>query len=88
MILTEKQKAILRTLYLGHDRGHLLDLDELLEILPYKTSKQSMQFSLRALIKKGLVEKSVVRARGDDGYQRRTLGLTAMGRASVKLMAS
>jgi hypothetical protein len=53
MILTDKQKDILRTIYLGHDRGHLLDLDELLEVLPYKTTKQSMQFSLRALIKKG-----------------------------------
>ncbi|HDR2361578.1 TPA: hypothetical protein QCH63_004480, partial [Enterobacter kobei] len=70
MILTDKQKDILRTIYLGHDRGHLLDLDELLEVLPYKTTKQSMQFSLRALIKKGLVEKGEFRARGDDGYQR------------------
>lgn len=88
MILTDKQKDILRTIYLGHDRGYLLDLDELLEVLPYKTTKQSMQFSLRALIKKGLVEKGEFRARGDDGYQRRTLGLTVMGRASVKLMVA
>lgn len=86
MTLTDKQKDILRTLSLGHDRGHLLDLDELLEVLPYKTTKQSMQFSLRALIKKSLVEKSDCRPRKEDGYQRRTLGLTALGRASVKLM--
>ena len=57
MTLTDKQKDIIKTINLGHERGHLLDLDELLEVLPYRTTKQSMQFSLRALIKKGLVEK-------------------------------
>ena len=57
MNLTSKQKDVIKTLNLGYERGHLLDLDELLEILPYRTTKQSIQFSLRALIKKGLVEK-------------------------------
>ncbi len=52
MTLTDKQKDIIKTINLGHERGHLLDLDELLEVLPYRTTKQSMQFSLRALIKK------------------------------------
>ncbi|EIP1841375.1 hypothetical protein LR934_004766, partial [Salmonella enterica] len=56
MTLTDKQKDIIKTINLGHERGHLLDLDELLEVLPYKTTKQSMQFSIRALVKKGLVE--------------------------------
>ncbi|MBG2734590.1 hypothetical protein F1517_22125, partial [Klebsiella oxytoca] len=51
MTLTDKQKDIIKTINLGHERGHLLDLDELLEVLPYRTTKQSMQFSLRALIK-------------------------------------
>ena len=54
MNLTSKQKDVIKTLNLGYERGHLLDLDELLEILPYRTTKQSIQFSLRALIKKGL----------------------------------
>lgn len=53
MTLTDKQKDIIKTINLGHERGHLLDLDELLEVLPYKTTKQSMQFSIRALVKKG-----------------------------------
>ncbi|WP_112160941.1 hypothetical protein, partial [Klebsiella pneumoniae] len=74
MTLTDKQKDIIKTINLGHERGHLLDLDELLEVLPYRTTKQSMQFSLRALIKKGLVEKHDCRPREDSGYQRRTLG--------------
>ncbi|ELP0880795.1 TPA: hypothetical protein RRJ08_004002 [Klebsiella pneumoniae] len=86
MNLTSKQKDVIKTLNLGYERGHLLDLDELLEILPYRTSKQSMQFSLRALIKKGLVEKHVCRPRGETLHQRRTLGLTILGRAKAKML--
>lgn len=86
MTLTDKQKDIIKTLNLGYDRGHLLDLDELLEVLPYKTTKQSIQFSIRALIKKGLVEKGHTRQRSDNRYHRRTLGLTTLGRAKAKLL--
>ena len=86
MTLTDKQKDIIKTINLGHERGNLLDLDELLEVLPYKTTKQSMQFSIRPLVKKGLVEKGMCRQRGDSGYHRRTLGLTALGRARAKLL--
>lgn len=39
MTLTDKQKDIIKTINLGHERGHLLDLDELLEVLPYRTTK-------------------------------------------------
>ncbi|HCN5707824.1 TPA: hypothetical protein N6Y57_004830 [Escherichia coli] len=86
MTLTDKQKDIIKTLNLGYERGHLLDLDELLEVLPYKTTKQSIQFSIRALIKKGLVEKGHTRQRSDNRYYRRTLGLTTLGRAKAKLL--
>ncbi|POS43396.1 hypothetical protein [Escherichia coli] len=86
MTLTDKQKDIIKTLNLGYERGHLLDLDELLEVLPYKTTKQSIQFSIRALIKKGLVEKGHTRQRSDNRYHRRTLGLTILGRAKAKLL--
>ncbi|HFM5284147.1 TPA: hypothetical protein ACG6EQ_004638 [Escherichia coli] len=86
MTLTDKQKVIIKTLNLGYERGHLLDLDELLEVLPYKTTKQSIQFSIRALIKKGLVEKGHTRQRSDNRYHRRTLGLTTLGRAKAKLL--
>lgn len=86
MTLTDKQKDIIKTLNLGYERGHLLDLDELLEVLPYKTTKQSIQFSIRALIKKGLVEKGHTRQRSDNRYHRRTLGLTTLGRAKATLL--
>lgn len=88
MTLTDKQKDIIKTLNLGYERGHLLDLDELLEVLPYKTTKQSIQFSIRALIKKGLVEKGHTRQRSDNRYHRRTLGLTTLGRAKAKLLVT
>ena len=86
MTLTDKQKDIIKTLNLGYERGYLLDLDELLEVLPYKTTKQSIQFSIRAPIKKGLVEKGHTRQRSDKRYHRRTLGLTTLGRAKAKLL--
>jgi len=45
----------------GHvnDEGEFtyLDMDQLLDAISYETSKQSMTFSIRFLIKKGLVEK-------------------------------
>lgn len=88
MTLTDKQKDVVKTLFLGHDRDSLLDIDELLELLPYKTTKQSIQFSIRALIKKGLVEKHKCRPRGVSLHARRTLGLTAMGRAKAKILLS
>ncbi|MEX6155967.1 hypothetical protein AB6G46_23925 [Providencia hangzhouensis] len=45
MTFTEKQKMIIRVIWIGHERGNPVDMDELLELLPYKTTKQSMQFS-------------------------------------------
>ncbi|HFP9309433.1 TPA: hypothetical protein ACJI3N_005323 [Raoultella planticola] len=86
MVLTDKQKSIVKTLYLGYERGKLLYLDELLELLPYQTTKQSIQFSIRALIKKKLVEKHECLAVGETLHKRRVLGLTAMGRAKAKIL--
>ena len=85
MILTTKQKNIIHTLWLGEERGNPLDLDELLELLPYTTTKASMQFSLRALINKGLVTKGVRRQReAGFGQYLRELKLTTLGRAMAK----
>lgn len=90
MILTDKQKAILKTIWLGHERGRFLDLDELLDLVTYKTSKESMQFSIRALINKGLIEKSAtLRPRKrEKQYQRRCYSLTSLGSATVKILLS
>lgn len=57
MNLTRKQVHILEILMKGDDDGGLLDMDTLLEKIAYETSKQSMQFSMRILMNKGLVER-------------------------------
>lgn len=55
--LTLKQVNILETIMKGDGSGGFIDLDQLLERISYETTKQSMQFSIRALIRRGLVEK-------------------------------
>lgn len=55
--LTRKQFLILDCVKRGTSDGDFIDMDQLLDVLPYETSKQSMQFSIRALIGRGLVEK-------------------------------
>ena len=62
MLLTAKQRQILTVLIDANrdDGGNFeswCDIDQLLDRLPYDTSKQSMQFSIRALINKKLVVK-------------------------------
>ena len=54
---TEKQQEIMRAILRGNPDGTLLDIDQLLLLLPYETTKESLQFSLRALIRHGMVEK-------------------------------
>jgi hypothetical protein len=42
-------------------KGHkedLVDMDQLVETLSYRPSKESLHFSLRALIKQGFIEKA------------------------------
>lgn len=67
--LTNKQYKILIVLCHGNgkdERGNLIpcDLDELLERIAYDTTKPSMQFSIRALIKRGLLTKGSETRRG------------------------
>lgn len=76
MKLTQKQIQILTTLEVGE--SPLLDLDQLVEAVPYETTKQSMQFSVRALVGKGLIEKAGRDTRR--GKSRRLLSLTKFGK--------
>ncbi|PHM52412.1 hypothetical protein [Xenorhabdus hominickii] len=85
MDVTKKQKQIIRTIWIGIERCDPIDMDELLELLPYATTKQSMQFSIRALIKKGLVVKGGLKKRTTDGYNRVVYGLTELGSAVAKM---
>lgn len=67
--LTSKQYKILTVICEGNKNesgkwDSPVDFDELLERLSYRTSKESMQFSIRALVKRGLVVKGQERRRG------------------------
>ena len=55
-----------------------IDLDQLLERLDYKTSKESLQFSLRALIGHGLIRKGERELRRD--RVRQTIVPTGLGK--------
>ncbi|UBM12770.1 hypothetical protein [Cupriavidus metallidurans] len=62
MQLTEKQHKILFEIAKGNGKdsdGNLIpvDLDELLQRLDYGPSKDSMHFSIRALVRRGLIVK-------------------------------
>ena len=57
MTLTDKQQMVLETLVKGNPDGSFLDLDELIQGVPYETTKASIQFIIRNLIGKGLIYK-------------------------------
>lgn len=66
MRLTTKQKQILTVIYKGQgESGNRVDVDlsNLIASLPYETTRDSMQFSIRALIKKGLISKNELELR-------------------------
>lgn len=61
-ILTRKQFAILNIIVEGNpdsadDIGKKVDLDEILERIPYETSKAAIQFSIRSMIENGFIIK-------------------------------
>jgi DNA-binding PadR family transcriptional regulator len=57
MNLTNKQLQLINLLGKRNSDGSALDLDQISDGLPYKPSKQSLQFSIRALIAHGLIQK-------------------------------
>jgi hypothetical protein len=85
-LLTNKQRQVV-TLIIRGDAEEAkragvdfvpIDLDRLLEVLPYRTTKQSMQFTIRALIRNGLIFKSVYENRR--GRQRVCFTATELSR--------
>lgn len=68
MQLTEKQHKILAIIARGNgkdenDKLIPVDLDQLLQRLDYKPSKDSMHFSIRALVRRGLITKGDLQER-------------------------
>lgn len=77
MYLTRKQTTIMQTIVKGNQDGSFVDMDQLLQRINYETSKQSMQFSLRKLVEKGLVEKQPYECRR--GHRRVIISATSLG---------
>lgn len=82
--LTAKQAEILKLVIKGNPDGSFLDLDQLLDRLSYKPSKQALQFSLRFMVERGLIEKKPTELRR--GAKRRVLAGTADGYAEYREM--
>lgn len=57
MILTDKQENVLKVVVKGNSNGSFCDLDEIIQRVYYKTNKPSIQFIIRNLVGKGLIEK-------------------------------
>lgn len=79
MNLTSKQISILGVIAQGNDDKSNVDLDQIIERLSYKTSKESIQFSIRALISRELIVKCEHENRR--GRKRVVIGLTEPGKS-------
>ena len=93
--LTDKQYRIMSVIIHGdgcdEDGKRIpVDMSRLLDLLSYRTSRDSMQFSIRALVKNGLVMKDSDLRRGARRviYQPTKLGLQLFGRVVTPVAAS
>ena len=77
MNLTTKQQEIIKVIGKGNEDGSIVDLDQLIERLSYKPSKESIHFSIRALIKHELIEKAGMEKRR--GRSRSLIRLKPLG---------
>lgn len=62
LFMTNKQIQVMKVILKGNgadESGNFIpvDIDQLLERIPYETTKASMQFTIRYLIKKGCITK-------------------------------
>lgn len=81
MHLTLKQIELLNTIGRRNPDGGAIDLDQLIERLSYKPTKQSIQFSIRALIAHGLIQKDAPEKRR--GRTRTLISLTEQGQIMI-----
>jgi len=81
MRMTTKQVALMSCLADKNPDNTYLDLDQLLEKLrgdyKWETTKPSLQFSIRSLVREGIIEKEAREKRR--GRQRAVLKLTDLG---------
>ena len=77
MRLTVKQMILLSEVAKGQKDNELVDMDQLVDHISYRPSKESLHFSLRALIKQGFIEKAGLEQRR--GKKRITFRLLVPG---------
>jgi repressor of nif and glnA expression len=77
MRLTVKQIELLTVISKGTQSGTSLDIEQILDGINYETTKESLQFSLRALIKHKLIIKKGMEKRRC--YNRVVIEATAFG---------
>lgn len=75
--LTAKQLELLRVITAANEDGAHCDLDQILERIRYCTTKESLQFSLRVLEGRGLIQKLGTEQRR--GAARRVVAITPAG---------
>lgn len=63
MILTNKQENVLTVIVKGNGDGSFCDLDEIIQRVFYATNKQSIQFIIRNLVGKRMIEKKETQKR-------------------------
>lgn len=63
MILTPKQENVLTVIVKGNTNGSFCDLDEIIQRVFYATNKQSIQFIIRNLVGKGMIQKKETQKR-------------------------
>lgn len=83
MQLTTKQIQIMNVITRGNEDGSFVDVDQLVERVGYETTKQSMQFSIRALVNKSLIMKQQQRQLRR-GRSRIVLSATSLGYAVMR----
>lgn len=85
MHLTQKQIDVIGVVVAGNGNiGGVFspcDLDQLIERIPYKPTKEALQFSIRNLIKKGAIEKAGTENRR--GRRRVLIGPTKLGKSVI-----
>lgn len=77
---------MLEAISLGGSDGELPDIDQILTNLSYDTTKESLQFSIRKLVEKELIEKKELEPRR--GKIRRVISLTQAGYEVISFSAT
>lgn len=81
MRLTIKQIELLTVISKGVGPDEPCDLDQVLDLIRYETTKQSLQFSIRALLARDLIIRKGTEKRR--GRMRQVIEATALGRSMV-----